>query len=109
MPRESTVYTTIKQWLEEQGCMVRKLHGNEYAVEGDPDLYGCYRGRMFLIETKQPKKNPTKLQEYRLQQWREKGAHTGAARSLAEAQALMVPFFAAVDREEQALREYGLR
>jgi hypothetical protein len=109
MPRESAVYEAIKAWLGSLGCEVRKLHGNEYSVQGDPDLYGCYKGRMFHIETKQPKKHAEKIQEYRLSEWQKAGAHTGVGHSLAEAKALMEPWIAAVDYEEHVLREYGLR
>ena len=52
---------------------------------GEPDVYGCYGGRMFQIEFKVPGKLPTEKQAKSLDEWREAGAKTGVAVTAYEA------------------------
>lgn len=41
---------------------------------GTPDILGCYRGKMFALELKVGKNQPTDLQQHRLKQWAAAGA-----------------------------------
>lgn len=83
---------------------IRKLHGTMYAVKGDPDLYGCIAGRMFVIECKQPGKYPSKIQYKRLREWNEAGAVTGVARSLEDAKTILNPLLDMPDYRAQLER-----
>lgn len=92
MPREVQVVTSILKWLKTvPNCQARKLHGSIYAHKGDPDIYGCIDGRMFLIECKQPGENPTELQAAMLVKWGQAGAVVGVARSLQDAKDILTP------------------
>jgi hypothetical protein len=53
-------------------CRARKIHGSVYTA-GLPDIVGCYRGRYFGIECKQPGERPTALQVAELQAIRQAG------------------------------------
>ncbi len=88
--RESAIVAEIVAELREiPCCVVRKRHSTAWGVIGDPDLYGSIRGRHFEIEVKRPGEHPTPLQKARLAQWRASGAHTGVARSVEEALAIL--------------------
>lgn len=92
MPRESAIVNAIMRWLKNlPNCEARKAHGSVWSVAGDPDIYGCINGRMFLLEVKQPGRRPTVLQEKRLREWRGAGAIVGVAHSLEEAQTIVEP------------------
>jgi hypothetical protein len=54
------------------GCVIKTTPPGVPA--GTPDLIACIAGRMYAIEVKRPGKRPTKLQLFRLRQWREAGA-----------------------------------
>lgn len=87
MPRESTIVNAIMRWLKTlPSCEARKAHGSVWSTAGDPDIYGCINGRMFLIEVKQPGQEPRTLQVKRLEDWASAGAVVGVAHSLEEAQ-----------------------
>ena len=90
MARESQIVNSILRWLNSQpGTLARKLHGSQYSVKGDPDIYGCIDGKMFLIECKRPGEQPRPIQVKRLQEWQERGAVLGVASSLQEAQQIL--------------------
>lgn len=90
MPREAVIVTAIIGWLNSRPhTLARKLHGSPYAKKGDPDIYGCVAGQMFVIEVKQPGEEPTTLQQARLREWEAAGALSGTAHSLAEAKSLV--------------------
>lgn len=97
MARESGIQSRIVRRICEmygKDCQVRVLHGSEYSVEGDPDIWGCVRGRMIAIEVKQPGQHPRPIQVVRLRQWKRAGA---------------VAFWATgPDEVEDALRKAGL-
>jgi hypothetical protein len=65
--------------------VVRKRWGSEMAAAGDPDLTGCYCGRHFELEVKAPGGRLTRIQEVRLEEWREAGALVGVVHSTEEA------------------------
>lgn len=56
-----------------------KKHGSRYGRVGDPDIWGCAYGRMFLLEMKAPGEKPSKMQEKELAAWKRAGAATGWA------------------------------
>ena len=89
--REAAVVRAIMAWLKSQpGVLVRKLHGSEFAVAGDPDLYGSWRGKFFTFEVKRPGgPGPTPLQKLRLEEWRKAGAVVGVVRSVDDVRALL--------------------
>lgn len=66
----------VKKIREKYGprCQVRVLHGTRFTVKGDPDIYGCLDGQMFVIELKQKGQRPSELQLRRLDDWRQAGA-----------------------------------
>mgnify|MGYP006883553392 CR=1 FL=1 len=85
-PRESAIVRAILGRLNKlAGCVARKRHGDVYAVAGDPDIYGCYHGRHFELEVKQPGMRPTALQAHRLSQWDAAGARAALVSSVDEA------------------------
>ena len=85
----SIVRTTMRILNDIPGIVCRKLHGSGYTVAGDPDIYGCYNGQMFLFEAKAPGGYPTKAQKYRLQEWAAAGAITGIIRGADDALRLL--------------------
>jgi hypothetical protein len=58
---------------------------------GTPDLLACYYGRFYAIEVKRPGNKPTKLQLFRLRQWREAGAVAFWCDSLESFEKLFAP------------------
>jgi hypothetical protein len=76
--RESTltnrVLTELNSWPETEAI---KKHGSVYSIAGDPDIFGCLRGRTFVLEAKVPGKKPKAIQNYRLRQWKKAGATVG--------------------------------
>lgn len=74
-PREAAIQAAILRYLNGlPGCRAENNHGNGWQGAGRPDIYGCYRGRMIVIEVKRPGEQPTKLQMHRLEQWAAAGA-----------------------------------
>ncbi len=54
-----------------------KIHGSGQGRVGDPDLWGCSYGKMFLLEMKVPGEKPTPAQLSELRKWKRDGARTG--------------------------------
>ena len=85
-PLESTITRAIIRALRSvPGLVVRKRHGSALGYAGEPDLYGCFRGRHFEIEVKRPGRKLTPLQQQRLKEWALAGAIVGVAHSVEEA------------------------
>lgn len=84
--RESSVIGAIRRRAKKHSpdLLLRKYHGSEFGLGGEPDLYGCYRGRAFAVEAKRPGEEPSRLQLERLKEWAAAGAITGVAHSAAE-------------------------
>jgi hypothetical protein len=74
MPRESEIVERMLERLTAIGAKAIKTHGSIYARRGTPDIVGCYRGRSFVIEVKQPLGKPTPIQLFELSQWLNAGA-----------------------------------
>jgi len=73
------VLAELNSWPQ---CQAIKRHGSIYSRAGDPDILGCYRGRMFALEAKAPGKKPSPIQRKRLREWRDAGAVSGRFDSL---------------------------
>ena len=63
------------------GCYAKKKHGSQFNP-GWPDIIGCYAGRAFFIEVKQPGNEPTALQAEELKRWGQAKARTLVAYSV---------------------------
>lgn len=84
---ESQLSSKIVKWMNSQpDTCARKKHMTVYGIRGDPDIYGCVFGLMFVLEIKLGKNTPTDIQEARLKQWEDAGAYVGVAWSFEEAQ-----------------------
>lgn len=85
---EAALQASMVRWLNRlPGCIARVNGPGPAHVAGDPDIYGCLNGQTYVVEVKQVKGRLTRLQEHRLQQWRDAGAQATVARSLDELQA----------------------
>ena len=75
--------TLVRRILRELNTAPRtkaiKIYGNAYGSAGEPDIIGAANGRMFAIEAKVGAGKPTKLQEFRLEQWEAAGARVAVA------------------------------
>lgn len=111
IPRESTIVDRILKYLNGlPGCIARKRHGSAYGLKGEPDIYviisvmrwresvpGQFTGKFTSemvplhaeIEVKRPGKEPTLLQQKRLDQYRALGVPTLVATSLDEVKAFI--------------------
>jgi hypothetical protein len=84
---ETAIKERVMAWLRAQGCYVVKMHGDAYQERGILDLFGILPGgRGFILELKVPGQEPSKLQEYHMEQGRKPGGAVGCAHSLEEAQ-----------------------
>lgn len=84
--REGAIVRSIERAarLRAPDLALAKRHGTAFGKTGEPDLFGCFRGRHFEIEVKRPGKAPTRLQLERLSRWAAAGAITGVAHSVDE-------------------------
>ena len=86
---EKAIVNSIKRYLDKlPGCYVVKTHGSIYGA-GQPDLLGCYKGRMFALEVKRPGRRPTKLQQAVLKKWEAAGAIAAVVTSVEEVKELL--------------------
>ncbi|MEE8115195.1 MAG: hypothetical protein V3T23_12690 [Nitrososphaerales archaeon] len=84
-PREVAITQAILKRLNKRdGCYARKTHGGYYSAT-HLDIYGCDKGRMFVLEVKRPGKKLTRLQEIELLKWEAVGAIVGVPTSVDEA------------------------
>jgi hypothetical protein len=75
--RESSIVDSIERAAARiDGLVLRKRHGTAFGIAGDPDFYGCFKGRHIEIELKRPGEEPTRLQRKRLTYWSAAGAIT---------------------------------
>lgn len=91
-PRENSIVVTTQKKLEREfghEIWIRKKHGTAFGVAGDPDLYGCFKGRFFGIEMKRPGESATKLQVERLSRLSVSGGIAGVAHSHDEARSIL--------------------
>lgn len=89
-PTEKAVVNAIMRYLNQQpNCYVVKTHGSIYST-GQPDLLGCYRGRMLALEVKRPGGKPTKLQMAMLKKWEAAGAIAAVVHSVEEVKGILI-------------------
>jgi Holliday junction resolvase len=69
MGREREIVKRTRELLTAAGAKIIKTSG-----QGEPDLVGCYMGYAIAIECKQQGPKPTKLQEFRIREWKRAGA-----------------------------------
>lgn len=74
-----------------------KVHGSGMQRRGEPDLSITYHGRSVKAELKAPRGRPTKLQEYRMDQWRRAGAIVGTVHTVEDLRGLLEQCHAARD------------
>lgn len=90
----NSVVIPLLKWLKSlPGCKAINIHGGVFSERGTPDIIGCIRGRMFAFECKKNgtecKGKASKLQEWRLAQWKAAGAITAVVWSVDEAKEYM--------------------
>lgn len=83
---EKSIRTRIKNRLNElANCKCKVSKGSVENEAGDPDLYGCYRSFMFVLEVKNSVGELSEIQKVRLHQWKKAGAIVGVVRTVEEA------------------------
>jgi len=85
---ETAIVRAAQRDLRALGAVVVKIHAGPMQPDIN-DLVGCYRGRAFMLEAKQPGEQMTPRQKVRAEQWKAAGAITGMFTSAAEAVALV--------------------
>jgi Holliday junction resolvase len=75
--------------MRDRGAKAIKIHMTGFMERGTPDIIGSYRGRAFLIETKNETGKLSKIQRVRLKQWKASGAIAVSCRSVGEALSLV--------------------
>ena len=78
MAKESTLVRKVIDELDSwPNTRAVKIHGSMFGRVGDPDIWGCRHGRMFVLEGKLPGKHPRVIQKIELKRWEKAGATTG--------------------------------
>lgn len=84
MGRESNFQDSVLDYLNSiPGCIAENVSGNE-SQSGRPDITGCYKGRMFKLELKQPdnKYEASLKQLLELRRWKNAGCVVGVIYSM---------------------------
>ena len=68
-----------------ENCRVMKLHGNQYTINGTPDLLIVKEGQTYFMEVKRRGNKATPKQLFELRKWAGAGAITGGVYSVDEA------------------------
>lgn len=76
-PEALLVRRILKELNSWPQCRAVKMHGSPYGRRGDPDIWGCRYGKMFLLELKAKGKKATRTQLAQLGAWASVGAQTG--------------------------------
>lgn len=73
--KESRRSRDILTLLRQHGCFCFKVWGSERMMAGLPDIIGCYRGRFFAFEVKEPdrRSNTSQRQKYVMGKIRQAG------------------------------------
>jgi len=75
---EKTRQKNILKYLNAvPGCIAEPRTQTGYGKKGGADIFGCYNGRHFELEVKQPGAKMTLLQKQWLQRWHQVGAIAG--------------------------------
>jgi len=72
MGKERKIEEAIMAYVNGLGRCIKFVATPE--VFGQPDIFACVRGRMVLIEVKQPGEHSRKIQEVIQNRWRKAGA-----------------------------------
>lgn len=67
MTPEGKVKAIIKMELDKLKPDIWYYCVQDRFTSGIPDIVGCYKGKLFALELKAPKKRPSKLQHYTLE------------------------------------------
>lgn len=86
MQPEAKIGKKIREYIENAGGFVFKVHGGPQMMAGLPDLIACIQGLFFGIEVKQPGQKPTARQEFVHRMIRRSGGVVIVAHSVEEAQ-----------------------
>lgn len=88
VPLEKEVVKSILNYikdLQKKGVPIyaSKTHGGAFGNAGQPDVFCCYRGKMFVFEVKRPGKENTVTPRQRkmLRNWADAGAVVGIVTS----------------------------
>ena len=82
---EAQLQRRIQRAITERGGKVYKLHGNEFGVNGQPDLIGVLNGVPFVLEVKLHGREATPKQQYELDGWRAQGWRAAVVTTVNEA------------------------
>ena len=88
---ETNLQTRILKYLNSlPECVAENVSGNANQ-SGRADINGCYKGKCFKIELKDPTTGykPSKKQLLYLERWKKAGATTGVAYSLEDVKKLL--------------------
>ena len=88
---EGSIQSAVLRYLNSlPECMAENVSGNA-SQSGRADINGCYKGRCFKIELKDPNTGykPTKQQILYLKKWERAGALVGIAYSLEDVKRLL--------------------
>jgi hypothetical protein len=87
MTESALTASILRRLAREPECYAVKRHGSAWGRRGEPDVYGCYRGRAFVLEVKAPGRagTLTVLQGRALAAWRAAGAISAVVESVEEA------------------------
>ena len=84
--REKGVRTAILKVLNSTPCCYAVGFPGTEMRRGQPDLFVCYRGQLFVLEVKAPgAKGATKLQKENIKKWQAAGATALVVRSVDDA------------------------
>lgn len=91
MKSESRIVKKILDWLNDLdgGVKAIKIHGSQFMEAGTPDILCCMDGVIYWFEVKTEKGSVSKIQEKRIDEWREAGAKCHVVRSLADVQEII--------------------
>lgn len=86
-PTEAEIVKAMVKALRRAKCECSKIHGDPYQERGVPDILGCYKGKMFVIEAKRPgkEKNLSMYQRLKLKKYKAAGAKVGVATTVKQA------------------------
>jgi Holliday junction resolvase len=70
---EKIIERNIRKCLKEREYLSYKIHVGQYGPEGFPDLLAVKNGVTSYFEIKQPGKEPTPIQLFRLRELRQAG------------------------------------
>jgi hypothetical protein len=96
--KESRIQSAILNFLNKiEGCKAINFPGTPNGKKGTPDIIGCYRGFMFVIEVKRPGEEPEKIQLFELNDWLENGATSWIFHSVHECSGNLYAFTRMID------------